>query len=60
MIVKYDLRAVNFKYNNGQSRDKYNEEPAYTYDIVSVVDGQAVATEHYANEEGLYHQGQEL
>ena len=58
MIVKYDLRAVNFKSNNEQSRDIYNYSPAYTYDIVSVVDGKAVATEHYVNEEGLYHQGE--
>ena len=59
LIVKYDLRAVNFKDSTVVGRDQYNFYPAFTYDIVRVVDGKAVATEHYMNEEGLYHQGEE-
>ena len=52
LIVKYDLRQIIFP-----QTEQYTPEATFTYDIVSVVDGKAVATEHYMNEEGLYYSG---
>ena len=52
LIVKYDLRQIVFP-----QTQQYTPSATFTYDIVSVVDGKAVATEHYMNEEGLYYSG---
>ena len=50
MIVKYDGRNTQFS--------DYVITPSYIYDVVTVVNGKAVKTGHYENEEGWYNPGE--
>ena len=52
MIVKYKARGTDITGNLDSDWAKVT-----IYDIVTVVDGKAVESEHYTNEEGFYNHG---